>query len=216
MKFSELPTTVIGRLGEVAAANEFRSDGYGVIASYKYNGKDTEAPALELSDRREILPDLDTCKAGRRRWIEIKTYAQAIWNRTLGIHVHGITCRHFENYVAVELETGSEVWLAINELDSGLLVISSKPISAMRRYGCLCGCGSDPNIRHRVTQRNPVPEWYFDRADFWSRYRFKDKTIERLRSEHDRLGHVLHRHAPRRYTNRVPPPQLFDVPKGKS
>ena len=121
----------MGRLGEIVASREFKRDGFGVIASFKFSGEsDDEAPAIDIEDRREIVPDLDLCKQGQRFWVEVKTYAEPAWNRRYGCRVHGILVRHFDNYVAVEERTGSSVFLAINELDSGLLIMSSKPRSA--------------------------------------------------------------------------------------
>jgi hypothetical protein len=203
VKFRELPTAIIGRLGELAAAREFRRDGAGVIASFKYSGEnDNEAPALELEDCREILPDLDVCKRGQRCWIEIKTYSHAEYNRTYRCTVHGISTRHYDNYVAVEERTGSAVYLAINELDTGLLIVTNRPLSQMQKYPCLCGCKSQPALcRVRRSKGNNYPQWYFDRDTFTARYRFDDKTIQHLRGERDRLlkpSHVLQRHGSER------------------
>lgn len=205
MAFRELPTAVFGRLGEIVAAREFRRDGHGVIASFQYSGAaDDRAPVLELEDRREILPDLDTCKRGSRCWIEVKTYAHAEYNRTYRCSVHGIAVRHFENYVAVEQRTGSAVYLAINELDSGLLIVSNRPLSQMQKYPCLCGCKSAGDCRIRRSKGAQYPQWYFDRDTFTSRYRFDDRTITQLRTEHERLvvPHVERRHGSEREPTR--------------
>lgn len=187
MRFRDLPAATLGRLGEICAAREFKRDQFRVIASYKFSGaNDNEAPALEAEGIREITPDLDVCKEGNRVWIEVKTYARPFPNHTHKCDVHGILVRHFDNYVSVERSTGSNVFLAINELSSGWLIVSDRPLSQMPKIACLCGCKSDPR-RHRSTPGNPHAQWYFDRADFTSRYRFDDKTIEHLRSEHARL-----------------------------
>lgn len=208
-RFRELPSAIIGRLGEIAAAREFRRDGHGVLASYMFSGTgDDEAPALETEDQRVIVPDLDISKLGRRCWIEIKTYARAAWNRRNRCLVHGIAVRSFNHYVACEMRTGSDVFLAVNELDTGLLVVSNRTISAMQKIACLCGCESNP-ARHHRSSENPHSQWYFDRDTFTARYRFDTKTIEHLRAEHARLiksTHVEARHGSQR--EHVESPQL--------
>lgn len=187
MKFRELPQAMFGRLGEICAAREFRRDGFGVIASFKYSGADdNEAPAIEVENRREIVPDLDICARGERFWVEVKTYKEAAWNRRYRCWTHGISVRHFDNYLAVEQRTGSAVFLAINELGSGSLLMSARPISEMQKYPCLCGCESAP-ARCRLRDRRGYPEWYFDRDTFRTRYTYSSKTIQELRAAHAEL-----------------------------
>jgi hypothetical protein len=199
-RFRDLPTAILGRIGEEVAARELRRDGFGVIASFKFSGNDSEAPAIEFDACREIVPDLDVCQRGDRFWIEVKTYKTWWPNHVHRIDVHGVLVRHYDNYVAVERRTGSKVFLAINELRSGYLIVSDVPLSQMERYACLCGCKSNPSL-HRPSIRNPRAQWYFNRADFTSRYRFDTKTIDLLRSEHKRL-------IPAPTSKRNLPPQL--------
>ena len=186
--FRQIPKAMFGRIGEMVAAHAFRCDGFGVICSFKISSEsDDEAPTIELENRREILPDLDISKRGERAWVEVKTFKSAAWNRTMKCHVHGVARRLFDNYVAVEDQTGSDVYLAVNELDAGMLIMSNRPLSAMQKYSCLCGCGGDVTKHRESGHGVRGPQWYFDRDTFTARYRFSDSTLEFLRSEHDRL-----------------------------
>src|SRR5690606_29266043 len=96
--------------------------------------------------------------------------------------VHGIPVRSFDNYCAIEKRTGSAVFLAVNELSSGQLLMTARPLSQMQQYACGCGCEQNPDrCRARagqpVSRRRMYPQWYFDRDTFTARFRFDTRTV---------------------------------------
>lgn len=217
--FDNKPEAIIGRLGEIAAAEAMRSDGASTIALCRIDTGG--APMLETGSVRKdrsVLPDLQVFNLKAipgAIFVEIKTYAKPGENVNGGFLAHGIPVRLFDHYVANESKTGIPVYLAINELDSGELRISSVPLSQLWKDPCQCrGCRSGSahiSSGHGIREA----QWYFDRDDLSIVFRHSDKTIKRLRDEHSRLikrstkrGHVLQRHvdnapAPR---PRLPPP----------
>ncbi len=131
-----------GHGGELLVARELLRRGWHVIPSYDYSGEEgNKAPRLEGLRVRYVIPDLDVCKAGQRVWIGVKTKSAASRGRLSGELEHGITLRHWQAYRAVERETGSEVWLAIWEQDSGQVLaarirdLPAPRISRMRKAG---------------------------------------------------------------------------------
>lgn len=210
-KFRELPAAIVGQLGEQIVARDYRRDGWGVIASYKFSGQnDNEAPAIELEEgEKEITPDLDLSKGGQRIWVEVKTHETAPRNETLSqrlghdVFVHGIPVRKFDNYVACEQRTGSAVYLAVVQLDTREILVSPVPISQLPRSHCLCGCRSRSKERctarwHRCADckslgracrahANLYPQWYFDKALFQVRGHIDDRTFTILDEKHRAL-----------------------------
>ncbi len=219
-KFRELPATIVGQLGEQIVAREYRRDGWGVIASYKFSGaNDNEAPAIEIEEGgREITPDLDVSKGGKRIWIEVKTHAIAKRNDNLSreqgrdVHVHGVPVRLFNNYLAVEGRSGNPVFLAIVQLDTREILVSPRPISQMFKVGCMCGgcrakraCTAGPAGRY--------PQWYWDKDEFEVLGHVDERTFKVLDEKHRafKRSHTIRRHvdnepAPRdRLTTAKPP-----------
>lgn len=196
-KFRELPSTVVGQLGEQIVAREYRRDGWGVIASYKFSGtNDNEAPAIEIDDgAKEITPDLDVSKGGRRIWIEVKTHAIAAPNHKLGFETHGIAVRLFDNYTAVEHRSGNPVFLAIVQLDTREILVSPRPLSRMMKFECLCGCHSRGQRPCSAGPSGRYPQWYFRKDDFEIRGHVDDRAFRLLDEKHRVFkGHTQQRH----------------------
>lgn len=210
--FDRLPAAIVGKLGELAAGALMKSDGASVIALCRIDTGG--APVLETGTvrGRTVLPDFQVFNWSGHRgacFVEIKTYAEARENRIetkrrgYTVMIHGIPVRLFNEYCENEKRTGLPVFLAINELDTGEMRVSSVPISQLERIPCFCkgGCRS-VDARSHVHQGGGIREmqWYFDRDDFSTVYRHSDKTIEKLRDEHARLlrpgkpSHALNRH----------------------
>lgn len=122
--FRDRPEFKRGRTGEQIIAEQVRARGWHVIPSYDYNGEDDHAPRMEGPVRavQYILPDLDVCRRGDRRWAEIKTKHAASMGRISGELEHGIPLRHLRNYQAVQRESGAPVWLFIYEESTGLIL----------------------------------------------------------------------------------------------
>jgi hypothetical protein len=112
-----------GRNGELFVADQLRAAGWHVIPSYDYSGEDDHPPRmLGPQAAAYILPDLDVCRSGARRWAEVKTKAAPSMGRLSGELEHGIPLRHFEHYQAVERESGCPVYLFIYEESSCKLI----------------------------------------------------------------------------------------------
>ena len=201
--FDQLTAAIVGRLGEIAAADVMKADGASTIALCRIDAGG--APMLESGTVRRdhlVLPDLQVFNwkhAPGCRFVEIKTYERAAENKRHECWVHGIPVRLFDHYVANESTTGVPVHLAINELSTGELRISDVPLSQLDRLPCQCrgGCRScDPRLHTPSTRGIQEMQWYFDREDFSIIYKHSDKTIEHLRRAHRRLigGHAMQRH----------------------
>jgi hypothetical protein len=112
-----------GRSGEQRVATVLRERGWHVIPSYDYAGEDEHPPRMEGPQAATyILPDLDVCKSGDRRWAEVKTKTAPSMGRISGELEHGIPLRHFAHYQAVQRESGSPVYLFIFEEASRKLI----------------------------------------------------------------------------------------------
>ena len=201
--FDHLPAAIVGKLGEIAAAEIMRSDGASTISLCRID--DGGAPMLERGDVRRdhrILPDLQVFnwRRGGACFIEVKTYERTVRNRRKGVWVHGIPVRQFDHYISNEQLTGLPVYLGVNEIDTGELRISDVPLSKLDRIECTCrgGCDSVHAAKH-VPPPTGIKEmqWYFDREDLSIVYEHSKRTIDRLRDEHAkkiRRGHVFRRH----------------------
>ncbi len=203
MKFREMPTAIVGQLGEAAASEALRADGASIIALCQIDSGG--APMLEKGlVRRDhaVLPDLQAFNwrgAPGAVFVEIKTYAESREFRKHGIWIHGIPVRLYDHYVTKN-NTGLPVYLGINELDTGTLRVSAVPLAELTKYACLCkGRCESTNARAHIPSGRGIKEmqWYFDREDFSIVYKHSDRTIERLRREHSkRIGsHAWDKHA---------------------
>lgn len=122
--FHQRPTFLRGRAGEQTVVRWLQERGWYVIPSYDYSGGNGDkAPRLQGIRDRFPVPDLDVARGGNRRWVEVKTKQSADWTRKTRQWEHGI--EHYDDYVRVAEETGTEAWLAIFELDSGALLVQS-------------------------------------------------------------------------------------------
>lgn len=150
---------------------------YLTIPSYDFTGSDGDnAPKLKGSCSSYVLPDLDCCRDGERRWVEVKGKEQAVFNRTFQALVHGIEKRHYDDYLAIERLTNTTVWLMILEIDTGHLL--TRELSRLSTYPCLCrGCRSGMRCR---AQREPLI--YFLRDDFTRIHTFERSDLDALRT----------------------------------
>lgn len=237
MKFRDLPSAIVGTIGEQIVAREYRRIGWGVIASFKFSGaNDNEAPAIEFEEEgREITPDLDLSKGGKRIWLEVKTYGRAAKNERLSriaghdVYVHGVPVRKFENYVACEQRTGSDVFLSIVEIETREILVTPRPLSQLTRSRCSCsGCRSNDRCAGYVRTcpaccsaktmcRNHFgmyPQFYWDRTQFEIIGRVDDGSFTVLQNKYDRHvdaisnGHAWRKHA----LNENAQPRVFSEP----
>lgn len=161
----------IGRVGERLVAEFLRGRGCGVIPSYEFSGQSGDkAPRLIFANGGIVVPDLDTARQGDRRWIEVKTYTDAALYRRLGVRVHGVLRRHFDDYMAVESATGNAVYLAVLEIATGDLLV-----------GRLCNLPSLPCLRWDCEQVPHRCQLYFPRDRFGLWHTFPADALLELR-----------------------------------
>lgn len=154
--FRARPEFIQGRNGEQLVAEFLKAKGYYVIPSYDYSGEDNnKAPKLQGLRLAYVIPDLDVCREGLRRWVEVKTKTEATYYRKKKELQHGIDKRHFEQYQIVQAETGCEVSLGIYELNPRpVLLIAS--IDDLNEYLC-----------HEATSSDGSRMLYWDRHVFY-------------------------------------------------
>lgn len=124
--FEQTQEYKMGQNGEQVIKRLLMQHGWLVIPSYAYTGKgDDKAPKLEGMNCFYVIPDLDVCKAGTRRWVEVKTKTEATFYRKLQRHEHGIPLRHYHHYFEVQRATGAPVWMFVHELNTGAILYAS-------------------------------------------------------------------------------------------
>jgi len=121
--FHEQPEFLRGRAAEQRVSAWLQEQGWYVIPSYDYAGEDGDkAPKLQGYRVGHPVPDLDTAKEGKRRWVEVKSKTSANHRYTTDTYEHGIDLPLFQHYQTVQAITGTPVWLAIYEEDTGFLI----------------------------------------------------------------------------------------------
>lgn len=108
-----------GKSGEKLLAQLFKERGWYVIPSYDYVSEDEKAPQMQGLLKGLIIPDLDICRDGERRWIEVKTYSEPSFYKKKQEWQHGIKKRHWDSYREVERISGTPVWIYIYQLSDG-------------------------------------------------------------------------------------------------
>jgi len=126
--FRQRPEFLRGRAAEQLVARWLQERGWFVIPSYDYSGDDgNKAPRLQGLRAGYAVPDLDVARDGCRRWVEVKSKASAnvrrdrYWGKP-NVPEHGIDHRNYLHYLEVKRQTGDEVWIAIYEEDTGVLL----------------------------------------------------------------------------------------------
>lgn len=124
--FRETPQFKLGAEGEQIVKKLLLENGWLIIPSYAYTGPGQDkAPRMEGMNTFFVIPDLDICKLGRRRWVEVKTKTEASWTHVTQKFEHGIPLRHYYHYLEVQRATGCPVWLFVYELAAKILLYSS-------------------------------------------------------------------------------------------
>lgn len=113
--FIERQEFKVGRAAELAVSAFLQERGWFIIPSYDYAGlTHDKPPRLQGLRSAYPIPDLDVCRNGERRWIEVKakTSARMFWKRRA--FQHGV--HNYDHYKEVQRQSGTPVWLAILEL----------------------------------------------------------------------------------------------------
>lgn len=179
--FSE--ALAFGRMGELLVSRWAQESGCGVLPCYDFSGSDgAKAPRLMFKGGGLVIPDLDLCRDGRRWWLEVKTYHGPAINRRRKCEVHGIPDRLFASYAAVEVASGTPVYLAVLELDSGTLLVASLSSLSPLSFGCQCGC-----LEGAGTCRAPIKRGrYWPRTSMSARHHFTSEELAPIRAAHAR------------------------------
>jgi hypothetical protein len=129
--FRQTNEFIRGSAAEKRVARWLQERGWHVIPSYDYAGSDGEkAPKLQGFHEGYPVPDLDVCRSGIRKWVEVKSKSYSPWWGIGGYHVHGVDFSLFQHYQTVEILSGTECWIAIYEEDTRQLLCQS-----LRRLG---------------------------------------------------------------------------------
>lgn len=109
-----------GHIGEAIIAALLEREGYAVIRSYNYKGKEDEpkAPKLGIGPAGYCLPDLDVSYGGVRFWLEIKTKAPR-WYRKEKCWRFGLSLRLYRHYLAVQRLTATPVFIVFWDTAGG-------------------------------------------------------------------------------------------------
>lgn len=162
MKFQD--GLAMGHYGEVKIRQWLESRGFFTVPSYEFTGKNGDkAPRACRLAEGLVLPDIDCYRDGERFWVECKHYYQAAFNRSLQIQVHGIKRRHYQDYLEIQSQSGSEVWLFVLESKTGDVICQSlSKLGEPFECRCLpCQWGN------RSMCKSPVKDSvYFDRDSF--------------------------------------------------
>jgi hypothetical protein len=160
--FTERPEFLRGRDAEQRVARWLQERGWFVIPSYDYSGEDGQkAPRLQGLKAGHAVPDLDVARDGKRKWIEVKAKGRANVRRDSywggpNIPEHGVEMPNYRDYLEVKRITGDEVWIAIYEEDTGLLLVAEIDALGKPRIGTWLGktIANWPRRRFRL-----MPEW---------------------------------------------------------
>lgn len=161
-----------GRIGETMVAEWLKGRGWGVIPSYDFTGSDgCKAPRLMFEAHGLVIPDLDTCRDGKRCWCEVKTYRGPYFNRRLRCDIHGIPSGLFHDYLQVENQSGCPVYLFVLEVDSACLLAAR--LSSIQTHGCMCrGCATSNPCRAPIKRG-----LYWPRSEMWGLHQFGDDNM---------------------------------------
>ena len=115
-----------GRTAEHVVAEILRQRGWYVIPSYDYTGDEGDkAPKMSGEKIAFVIPDLDACREGERKWAEVKLKSKPTLRRITGVLEHGIPLRHYRDYKKVQDESGCDVWIFICEQSTGKVLCQS-------------------------------------------------------------------------------------------
>lgn len=101
---------------ERAVSEWLQSRGWFVLPTYDYSGlAENKAPKMHGKVKSLVIPDLDICKDGERRWAEVKYKDQSTYHRITSTIEHGISARLLNHYRTVQETSGCDVWILILE-----------------------------------------------------------------------------------------------------
>lgn len=104
-----------GQVGESLIARWKRRQGSHVLPVYEKANNDYKGPRIFMAEGAHvpqlIAPDMLVMGQGTFLWIEAKQKSRFTWYAKHKRFTTGIDLRHYNDYCAVEAETGLPVWL---------------------------------------------------------------------------------------------------------
>lgn len=124
----------LGRQYEIAVSRWLQRRGWHILPAYDYAGQgDSKAPKLMRLADGYIVPDLLACRAGRRRWYEVKFKTRCTRRRPGAPLETGINLKHWRHYNDVKALSGDQVWLVFVHKQEGIVVGAS--LTTLRQPG---------------------------------------------------------------------------------
>jgi hypothetical protein len=117
------PQWDLGRGGEQLIKRWLRRHGFYVLPAADI--ATVGAPAFDGPHEIVIVPDFLAARGGASRFVELKTKTRATFYRKGRSWQHGMRLAHWRAYQQVEELTGSPCFLAVLELESGLVLMQS-------------------------------------------------------------------------------------------
>lgn len=113
---------IMGERGEQLVEELIKQNGWKVLPSRLYAREG--APCLESLDERYVLPDLWVADGygKEQRFVEIKTKDKPVHYYIKDQLRHGFEAYLYDQYRAVQRETGCKVWIFVYEESSGELL----------------------------------------------------------------------------------------------
>lgn len=163
--------------GEMIVAAWLKFRGNGIIPSYDYTGTNGDkAPRLVFQSGGLVIPDLDVCHNGNRAWFEVKTYHGPAENKRHNCLVHGVEKRLYDDYLKVEKETGSTVYIVILEYKSGeLLIARLRKIETLWPCQCSACAANKPQRCQGIGIKRGI---YWPRSEMVLWHKFPQETMK--------------------------------------
>ncbi len=184
----------LGRLGEELVVDWLQGRAWGVNPCYAYSnaGGMQKAPRLQFSEHGFVLPDLDACRSGVRCWVEVKTYTHAPWNERHKAAVHGIERRLLDQYMEVQRESGTAVYLLVLEIDSAVLLAARMVTVEQEGWPCQCrGCAATRPCRAKWANALRAGV-YLARGRFRTLHTFAAVDMAEIREARDSCRSACH------------------------
>jgi hypothetical protein len=175
MKRLELRDTIEfrrGRRWEQECARQMLERGHHVIRCYDLDvGGLHKAPIAEGPYAGYRLPDLQVLTPQGLQWVECKEKSRASYTHTEYREDHGIGLRCYRDYRTVQRLSKCQVWLALAEYDTGLILL--KKLSTLGNPREYHGSKMDPGGMAFWPREAFLPPWgRFNKGDGQAQLRF--------------------------------------------
>ncbi len=116
MSFTE--NSLVGKVGETDVARWLMSRGCRILPVYEIAENQHKGPVFYANRIRQLVaPDMFVFGTEKIFWAEVKTKSAFSLHRISDLFVTGIDLHHYEDYLAIEKETGVPIWLFFYHAD---------------------------------------------------------------------------------------------------